>query len=172
MVLAVPMTMQVPAEGARRSFALPTPASSSVPARNWAQSRRQSVQAPRVSPLWWPTIIGPTGSTTAGTSALSAPMIWAGRVLSQPPMRRTESMGWARIISSVSIAIRLRRNMLVGWEKVSWRLMVGKTIGSAPLSITPRFAASRIAGMLPWQGLKSLPVSAMPTMGRASASSE
>ena len=110
--------------------------------------------------------------TTAGLSALIAPIIWAGRVLSQPPTSTTESMGWARIISSLSIAIRLRSSMLVGWEKASCRLMVGKTMGSAPASMTPRFTASMILGTLPWQGLKSLWVLAMPTMGRSSASSE
>jgi hypothetical protein len=56
----------------------------------------------------------------AGTSALAAPMSCAGTVLSQPPIKRTASIGWARIISSVSIAIRLRRNMLVGLAKDSW----------------------------------------------------
>ena len=40
-------------------------------------------------------------------------------VLSQPPMRTTASIGWARTISSVSIAMRLRRNMLVGCENDS-----------------------------------------------------
>jgi len=61
-----------------------------------------------------PTSIGPTGSTIAGTSADAAAIICAGIVLSQPPISTTESIGCARIISSVSIAIRLRRNMLVG----------------------------------------------------------
>ena len=36
-----------------------------------------------------------------------------------PPMRTNASMGWARTISSVSIAMRLRRNMLVECEKGS-----------------------------------------------------
>ena len=82
-------------------------------------------------------------------------MIWAGRVLSQPPMMMTASIGWARIISSVSIAIRLRRYIEVGWAKLSWIEMVGKAIGMAPASITPRFAASIRSGTLPWHGLKS-----------------
>ena len=111
------------------------------------------MQAPSVSPLWWPTIIGPTGTTTAGRSALTAPMICAGSVLSQPPTSTTASIGCARTISSVSIAIRLRSTMLVGWAKDSWMLMVGNTIGSAPDSITPRLTASISCGALPWQGL-------------------
>ena len=62
-------------------------------------------------------------------------------------------MGWARISSSVSIAIRLRRNIEVGAAKLSWIDMVGNTIGNAPFSITPRFTASMSWGTLPWQGL-------------------
>ena len=87
------------------------------------------MQAPSTSPLKWPTSIGPTGSTIAGRSALAAAISCAGRVLSQPPISTTESIGWARTISSVSIAIRLRRNMQVGCEKLSWIEMVGNTIG-------------------------------------------
>ncbi len=98
-------------------------------------------------------------------------MSWAGTVLSQPPMRTTASMGCARIISSVSIDMRLRRNMLVGCAKLSWMEMVGKSTGSPPASITPRFTASTSCGALPWQGLKLLPVLAMPITGRSSASS-
>ena len=81
---------------------------STSPARYLAQNRRQSVQAPSRSPLCRPVIIGPPMSWMAGRSAETAPMSWAGTVLSQPPMRTTLSMGWARIISSVSIAMRLR----------------------------------------------------------------
>src|SRR3954467_1160130 len=69
-------------------------------------------------------------------------MICAGSVLSQPPITTTASIGWARIISSVSIAIRLRRYIEVGCAKLSAIEMVGNTIGIAPASITPRFTAS------------------------------
>ena len=91
--------------------------------------------------------------TTVGRSAETAAMICAGRVLSQPPITTTASIGWARIISSVSIAIRLRRYIEVGNAKLSAIEMVGNTIGIAPASITPRFTASMICGTLPWQGL-------------------
>jgi hypothetical protein len=97
--------------------------------------------------------MGPTGMTTVGRSAEIAAMICAGRVLSQPPITMIASIGWARIISSVSIAIRLRRYIEVGCEKLSAIEMVGNTIGIAPDSITPRLAASMICGTLPWQGL-------------------
>ena len=43
--------------------------------------------------------------------------------------------------------------MLVGCEKLSWIDTVGKTMGSAPASMTPRFTASIRSGTLPWQGL-------------------
>ena len=97
--------------------------------------------------------MGPTGITTVGRSALTAAMICAGSVLSQPPITITASIGWARIISSVSIAIRLRRYIEVGCEKLSAIEIVGNTMGMAPDSMTPRFTASMICGTLPWQGL-------------------
>src|SRR5664279_2130267 len=116
--------------------------------------------------------MGPTGTNTAGTSAEAAAIICAGIVLSQPPMRTTESIGWARSISSVSIAIRLRRNMLVGYANDSCSEIVGNSIGRPPASMTPRLIASTSLGTLPWQALKSLKVLAMPTTGRESASSD
>src|ERR1044072_1952681 len=97
--------------------------------------------------------MGPTGMTTVGRSALMAAMTCAGSVLSQLPITITESIGWPRIISSVSIAIRLRRYIEVGCAKLSAIEMVGNTIGIAPASITPRFTASMISGTLPWHGL-------------------
>ena len=153
MVLAVPITMQVPTEGASRLLTRSISASSISPARCALQRRRQSVQAPSTSPLWWPTTMGPTGMTTVGRSTLAAAITCAGRVLSQPPMTRTASMGWARSISSVSIAMRLRRYIEVGCAKLSWIEIVGNTMGRPPASITPRLAASIRAGALPWQGL-------------------
>ena len=80
-------------------------------------------------------------------------MSCAGTVLSQPPISTTASIGWAPIISSVSIDIRLRVSMLVGCAKLSWIEIVGKAIGSPPASMTPRLTASSSCGMLPWQGL-------------------
>ena len=87
--------------------------------------------------------------TTVGRSAETAAMICAGKVLSQPPITTTASIGCARIISSVSIAIRLRRYIEVGNAKLSAIEIVGNTIGMAPVSITPRFTASMICGTLP-----------------------
>ena len=79
----------------------------------------------------------------------AAPINWAGTVLSQPPINTTASMGWARNNSSVSIDMRLRRNMLLGCEKLSWIEIVGKSIGKPPASMTPRLTASINCGALP-----------------------
>ena len=107
----------------------------------------------------------------AGTSALAAPISKAGTVLSQPPINTVESTGCARIISSVSIAIRLRRNIEVGCANDSCSVMVGNSTGNPPASITPRFTASINSGTLRWQALNPLKVLVMPTIGRSSASS-
>lgn len=61
--------------------------------------------------------------------------------------------------------------MLVGLEKDSCRLMVGKSMARPPWSWTPRLTASMSCGTLAWQGLKLEYVLTMPTMGRDSASS-
>ena len=51
MVLAVPITMQVPTDGASRAFTVSMSASLIWPARKLPHRRRQSVQAPSTSPL-------------------------------------------------------------------------------------------------------------------------
>ena len=51
MVLAVPITMQVPTDGASRPLTASISSPSISPARNFPHSRRQSVQAPSTSPL-------------------------------------------------------------------------------------------------------------------------
>ena len=79
----------------------------------------------------------PAVTTIAGRSALAAPISWAGMVLSQPPSSTTPSIGWPRIISSVSIAIRLRNSMVVGDRKISPSEMVGNSSGRPPACHTP-----------------------------------
>ncbi len=61
----------------------------------------------------------PVTSWMEGMPADAAPISCAGTVLSQPPISTTASMGCARIISSVSMDMRLRRYMLVGAAKLS-----------------------------------------------------
>ena len=69
---------------------------------------------------------GPPVIMMAGTSTLAAPISCAGTVLSQPPISTTASIGLARIVSSTSIAIRLRNIIVVGFMNGSPSEMVGK----------------------------------------------
>ena len=154
MVEAVPITAQLPAVVASRPSMTEISSSLILPARYCAQKRRQSVQAPSRSPLWRPVIIGPPISDIAGRPADTAPINCAGTVLSQPPISTTASIGCARIISSVSIAIRLRNFRLVGLRNTSPSETVGNSSGSAPAAITPRFTASNSSGKCRWQLLK------------------
>lgn len=142
-----------------------------VPARNEAQLFRQSVQAPSLTPRWLPGIIGPVTRWKMGLFAEMPPISCAGTVLSQPPISTTASHGCALTISSVSMLMRFRKYMLVGAEKLSCRLIVGKSTARPPPSWTPRLTASRSCGMLAWHGLKLEYVLTMPTMGRDRASS-
>ena len=153
MVEAVPMTMQVPPVKQSADSTSAISASVSRPARYEAQRRLQSVQAPRRSPRHIPVSMGPATTETAGISALTAAMIWAGSVLSHPESRTTASMGCARIISSVSIAARFLKSIVVGDVSISWSDMVGKASGSPPASSTPRFTAATISGIWRWQVL-------------------
>ena len=117
MVLAVPITAQVPAVVAR------LPSTSSISSSETFAGAVFRPEAPAVGagaePLAVDAIgsIGPPTSWIAGRSADAAPINCAGTVLSQPPTSTTASIGWARIISSTSIAIRLRNIMLVGREE-------------------------------------------------------
>ncbi len=108
MVEAVPITMQVPAVGQSAPSTSSIATASTAPARCRAQNRRQSVQAPSRSPCQLPVSIGPVTTSSAGRSAEMAAISCAGTVLSQPPSSTTASIGCALIISSVSIAARLR----------------------------------------------------------------
>ena len=172
MVDAVPITAHEPAVAARLPSISSMPSLSTLPARCMPQKRRQSVQAPSRSPWNMLGIIGPTICWTAGTSAEAAPINCAGMVLSQPPMSTTASMGCARIISSVSMAIMLRNIIEVGLRNTSPNETVGNVSGRPPAASTPRFTASICSGTLRWQLLKPLDVSAIPTTGRASISPE
>jgi hypothetical protein len=78
----------------------------------------------------------------AGTSALAAPISSAGTVLSQPPISTIASNGYARMHSSTSIDMRLRKSIVVGFMRFSPSEMVGNSSGSPPASSTPRFTDS------------------------------
>jgi hypothetical protein len=132
MVLAVPITAQVPAVTESCASISAISCALTEPARYLPQKLRQSVQAPKRCPRYRPVLIGPVTSWMAGTSADAAPISCAGTVLSQPPISTTASIGWAPIISSVSIAMRLRYIIEVGFRKTSPSDTVGNGRGKAP----------------------------------------
>ena len=113
-VLAVPITAHVP------ELAASFPSTSLIflsdisPPLYLLQYLLQSVQAPSLSSSNLFVIIGPAGKTTYGLPAEIAPIIIAGKVLSQPPRRTTTSIGCALIISSTSMDIKFLNIMLVG----------------------------------------------------------
>ena len=147
MVEAVPMTMHVPPVGHRDCSISPISSRSISPARCRSQYRRQSVQAPRRSPCQLPVRMAPVTSEIAGSPAETAAINWAGTVLSQPPSSTTPSIGCDRIISSVPMAIRLRKSMEVGESSVSASEMVGKTRARPPAWAIPRRTPSTKVGM-------------------------
>ena len=169
-VLAVPMTAQVPAVVASlpsmssisslvdlaRAVLAPRSGGSRCRRRGARRDGGRSASARRRA--GWP-----------ARSAEAAPISCAGTVLSQPPISTTASIGCARIISSTSIAIRLRNIMLVGLRKTSPSEIVGKSSGKPPAARTPRFTASTSSGMYRWQLLKPLGDCAMPDHGLARA---
>lgn len=114
-----------------------------------AHEDRQSVQAPTRCPRKDPGIMGPVAREMTGLLAEILPINCAGMVLSQPPImtpflksvaqmiltrasRSHASKGCALTISSVSMAIRFRRYMLVGAVNISCKLIVGKSMASPP----------------------------------------
>ena len=73
----------------------------------------QHVIRPVVPEVFWPVgpearIMAPPGMNTMGISTIMEPIRRAGTVLSQPPIRTAPSTGWARRVSSTSIASILR----------------------------------------------------------------
>ena len=152
-VLAVPITPQVPTVGTSWLLTSLISFSSISSALNFAQYLLQSVHAPTLSPLWDPVSMGPVTNCIAGMSALKAPIIWAGTVLSQPPIKTHASIGWALNISSVSMDIRFLKYIEVGKAKDSCIVIVGNSNGIAPDARIPDFTLLIKSGTFPWQGL-------------------
>jgi hypothetical protein len=75
-------------------------------------------------------------------SADAAPISIAGVVLSHPESSTAASSGYARRHSSTSIAIRLRKSIVVGFISTSPSEMVGNSTGKPPALHTPRLTAS------------------------------
>jgi hypothetical protein len=98
----------VPTERDTPPSTSPHSASEMFPARFSSQYFQASEPAPRYSPRQLPRNCGPAGTYIKGMPMLTAPMISAGVVLSQPPISTAPSIGWLRSSSSVSIARKLR----------------------------------------------------------------
>ncbi len=70
--------------------------------------------------------------------------------------------------SSTSIAIRLRKSMVVGFMRISPSEMVGNSSGKPPAESTPRFTASATCRRCALQLVSSDQELAMPITGRPS----
>ena len=80
-------------------------------------------------------------------------------------------MGALRIVSSTSIAIRLRRYIVVGAVNSSLSEIVGNSSGRPPASDTPRFTATATSNRATLQGLSSDHELQIPMTGRRPTSS-
>ncbi len=105
---AVPIVLQVPRPQARQRSRSRQPSSSSAPVRRWSHSRHSAVPVPIRSPRNTAGALAPEVTSTAGMSALTAPISAPGTVLSQPASSTIPSSGLARMVSSTSIASRFR----------------------------------------------------------------
>ena len=165
MVLAVPITMQCPGDRYIASSMESYSCCVMFPALSSAQYLLQSVHDPNSSPRQFPLSCGPPVMINAGRSADAAPINIAGVVLSHPASNTTPSMGNPRIISSTSIAIRLRYSIDVGDRKNSPKDMVGNSNGNPPAAITPRLTCCATSLRCALQCVASLHEFAMPMTG-------
>ena len=80
-------------------------------------------------------------------------------------------MGFARIDSSTSMAIRLRNIMVVGAMNISPNEMLGNSSGTPPNARTPRLTASATSRKWALQLVNSLQELQIPTIGLRSNTS-
>jgi hypothetical protein len=169
-VLAVPITAQVPAVVAR------LPSTSWISAASISPARYFCPEAPAIGAGAQPLAAMPArGHHRPGDEPDRRPV---GRDRAHQLRRHrlvaaadstTASIGWARIISSVSIAIRLRNIRLVGDRNTSPSEMVGNTSGSRPPPAR-RASPPRSAREMPMAIVEAAErVSAMPITGFATA---
>ena len=135
-----------------------------------APPRGASCRCPSRSPRCCqrPRSIGPPVTMIAGTSALAAPMSWPAWSCRSRDSSTTPSSGLARMHSSTSIAIRLRKSIVVGFMRISPSEMVGNSSGKPPAAQTPRFTASATCRRCALQLVSSLQELQMPMTGRPS----
>src|SRR3954464_13174214 len=92
-VLAVPIVLQNPVEGADEATSLMKPCASISPVASSSRAFQTIVPDPVRSPLNQPLSIGPTDKAIAGMFTVAAAISIAGVVLSQPVVSTTPSMG-------------------------------------------------------------------------------
>ncbi len=139
-----------------------------APARTSSLNAHMFVPEPMSSPRNLPFSIGPPDSTIVGRSQLAAPIMSEGVVLSQPTSRTTPSSGLARMLSSTSIAARLRNSIVVGRIIDSPSDIAGNSSGNPPASYTPRFTRSATMRKCALHGVSSDHVLQIPITGRPS----
>ena len=93
MVIAVPIGLQWPTEGAESATRAIISSSSISPAARARRERQSTVPEPTRSLPTQPSSIGPLDSTMAGRFAVAAAISAAGVVLSQPVVKITPSSG-------------------------------------------------------------------------------
>ena len=169
MVEAVPMVLQAPRPQARLRSNSAQPASSSRPARRSSHIRHSAVPVPTGRPRNWATGREPPVTRMAGISALIAPISAPGTLLSQLASSTSPSSGFARTISSTSMASKLRYSIALGFIRSSPSEMVPNSAPMPPASAMPAFTspASSRSGRL--HGFSSLAEFAMPITGRSAA---
>ncbi len=165
MVLAVPITLQTPQLAQNTSSSWSHSSAVTRPSIS-SETRRQPSSVATGVPRNRAQLLGPAVSVIAGFPALAAPINWAGTVLSQPASKTTPSMGLQRIISSTSIAIRLRNSIVLGATSCSCSEIVGNTTAVPPAAVTPRRTDSASPAK-PWlHGFSSLQLEHTPMTGR------
>ena len=92
-VIAVPIVLQCPADGADDAISSVNFLASISPLASSSRAFQMIVPEPVRMPLNQPFSIGPPDSTIAGMSTVAAAMICAGVVLSQPVVSTTPSIG-------------------------------------------------------------------------------
>ena len=135
---AVPMTLQTPTDRLMPVCASMKLSRLMRPARISSLNRHTSVPEPRSSPQNLPFSIAPPEITIDGRFTLAAPITSAGTVLSHPVSSTTPSIGLARMDSSTSMLIKLRKSIAVGRRLVSPLDITGNSTGNPPISQTPR----------------------------------
>src|ERR1700732_237503 len=93
-VVAVPIVLQYPVDGAADATSVMNAVRSISPAAKRSRAFQTTVPEPMRLPSAQALIIGPTDSAMAGMSTVAAAIRQAGVVLSHPTVSTTPSMGY------------------------------------------------------------------------------